>query len=1164
MKKDSTVNTFQDGLIMDLNPLLTPNSALTNCLNGTIVTFNGNENVLQNDMGNGRVETAYLPQGYVPLGTAELGGIIYIVSYNPLINKCQIGSFPSPERNISSDEISNIVCTLSKEDFKWDEQNGAYIYYLKKDLNSELIFNPGDKFIVYGHDISGNYPKFYDSTKYNSEYFNDAIKQTIRLDIGTITDTGKLVKFSDLKQYNLGNGQKYHIYEYQGQDQGTSKPDLDDYRSLVSQPYNIFNSKVSGRLVLIAELIQCDTFDIELSHVFSQDENKNYIPNVTFNFGGEYPFIPNGVKCYFDLLKEGVSVTSEEFYFNTRENAYETIDKNNTSYKVLVENILSNGSAIKDQIQSLANSGYFTQKERDGNYILRYTFTPCMNWGPISYLSVSGSIDLDKLGTGYIGLNSWRYYKQDSKISLTWGLDVYEEDGYNVTGVSMEFTRLLDRNSIDQTVYTINKKASYHGVFYDILPLDQDYFRLGKKLISNNLYLVKIKVTYTKVSNNESIKNTPEERVFYRWMYTNEIFNQHYVDTVDFKDLSLTFTPDFSMNYTVKSTDRESSTIYGVLNPSIEGVPDKTKAQLKLSKSSLSAIQTLRDSTLNCELSIGLSKTYNTFYLEGSKDAFSLTLSEDDLKPDTEATIKYTDVDDSNQNEYLFSCAKLVPDLKEYTLYSSSGKDRSDDLIGKKDNPFPTNAVKITSSNIVPDFKENVYSFKIQYSALQLVKAYCTKYETSLTYSGRLLPLAYDTDSFDLYNLELSGNHWRPKKFGTYSFHESGGKDGHVYIGIAYSDSTVDDTQVEKGDNVNLKWTSDDDIISAEQSHSWSNTAIFAVHWNGGGHSRQIMYSKPYSGDDKVYSEAMTEYKGINSRTRVQLMLRANNGSYFYPIDFSNKSEASNYSTLLYCNQNFFNDFAQILNNLYRYDSEGFSTACLLPQSIYYMDNCTYRFGLPISIKSTDSLSECKIQLELERDRVNLTDVTSILQSKVIDAVQEEIEEIKETLKPNITYTVEGIDSTYKFNITSSDNTSGISLRNHMLDLQVTNQGIGILDYNGRDLLGRSNDNYSNTKLYYITKGDTVTVKAAAYVPFKKINYSEDSSGNIVVSETNTPLEYGKENLNNRFQLNDEGLLILKDPTTSELEMKRAGDHDTGKVKGFQKARLLNKYRYYS
>ena len=26
--------------------------------------------------------------------------------------------------------------------------------------------------------------------------------------------------------------------------------------------------------------------------------------------------------------------------------------------------------------------------------ILKYTFTPCMNWGPLDYLSVEGSIDL--------------------------------------------------------------------------------------------------------------------------------------------------------------------------------------------------------------------------------------------------------------------------------------------------------------------------------------------------------------------------------------------------------------------------------------------------------------------------------------------------------------------------------------------------------------------------------------------------------------------------------------------------------------------------------------------------------------------------------------------------------------------------------------------------
>jgi hypothetical protein len=38
-------------------------------------------------MGNGRVTTAELPEGYVPLGTCELGGIIYIVSFNPQTNK---------------------------------------------------------------------------------------------------------------------------------------------------------------------------------------------------------------------------------------------------------------------------------------------------------------------------------------------------------------------------------------------------------------------------------------------------------------------------------------------------------------------------------------------------------------------------------------------------------------------------------------------------------------------------------------------------------------------------------------------------------------------------------------------------------------------------------------------------------------------------------------------------------------------------------------------------------------------------------------------------------------------------------------------------------------------------------------------------------------------
>ena len=106
-------NTFGEGLIMDFAPDNTQSNVLTSALNATLLTFNGNEMSLQNDMGNGRVETARLPDGYVPVGTCEFGDIIYIVSYNPILNKSQIGCFPSPERNISSTELGNTGTIIS-------------------------------------------------------------------------------------------------------------------------------------------------------------------------------------------------------------------------------------------------------------------------------------------------------------------------------------------------------------------------------------------------------------------------------------------------------------------------------------------------------------------------------------------------------------------------------------------------------------------------------------------------------------------------------------------------------------------------------------------------------------------------------------------------------------------------------------------------------------------------------------------------------------------------------------------------------------------------------------------------------------------------------------------------------------------------------------------
>lgn len=153
---EQTVNTFKGGLQSDTNPMVQGNDSLSDALNATFVTMNGNEIVLQNDMGNRRVDNAYLPAGYEPVGMKEYGGIIYIAAYNPITNRSQIGSFPSPERRISSNDSENLGNTLDLTTSFTTAPNE----YLKKlnclvndtvlvPLTKDTSLHAGDKFIVY-------------------------------------------------------------------------------------------------------------------------------------------------------------------------------------------------------------------------------------------------------------------------------------------------------------------------------------------------------------------------------------------------------------------------------------------------------------------------------------------------------------------------------------------------------------------------------------------------------------------------------------------------------------------------------------------------------------------------------------------------------------------------------------------------------------------------------------------------------------------------------------------------------------------------------------------------------------------------------------------------------------------------------------------------------
>lgn len=275
-------NTFSGGLVMDLAPDTTPNTVLTSALNATLVTFNGNEMQLQNDMGNGRVETARLPEGYIPVGTCEFGDIIYIVSYNPLTNKSQIGCFPSPERNISSEEIGSAGQTLSSSDFQEmeEDESGTYILNdkkytltgkLKTNSVKKIIYNnklnPGDKFIIY--DKSRKiYGESHISDMGNISHVYGSFPKWLKIHVVAIEDSGKINYLdSTLRWYDT-----YFIA--QSKEDSQNIPDIDSYRNLLSSGYSVFQSKISGKLALLVELEKITGFSCTHTIYSKKGESK--------------------------------------------------------------------------------------------------------------------------------------------------------------------------------------------------------------------------------------------------------------------------------------------------------------------------------------------------------------------------------------------------------------------------------------------------------------------------------------------------------------------------------------------------------------------------------------------------------------------------------------------------------------------------------------------------------------------------------------------------------------------------------------------------------------------------------------------------------------------------------------------------------------------------
>lgn len=178
MPRQELSNVFSDGMISDLNPINTPKSVLTDCLNGTYITYNGNEFVLQNDMGNYKLKNCKLPTNFIPVGVKGYADILYIVSYNPFTKEVEIGSYPAPQSIFTTSNEENKVPSTNEElaPFNWPtEQNKSntrqYPELIKTDKKPLFIFagsdeetyklNPGDEFKLEGINNIGDLQYIY-------------------------------------------------------------------------------------------------------------------------------------------------------------------------------------------------------------------------------------------------------------------------------------------------------------------------------------------------------------------------------------------------------------------------------------------------------------------------------------------------------------------------------------------------------------------------------------------------------------------------------------------------------------------------------------------------------------------------------------------------------------------------------------------------------------------------------------------------------------------------------------------------------------------------------------------------------------------------------------------------------------------------------------------
>jgi len=161
-------------------------------------------------MGNRKVDHAYLPSGYQPVGMKEYGGIIYVAAYNPITNLSQIGSFPSPEQIKGDDSTRNSVDIENLWSLFIDKDNQISFDSKLMELCKETYIHAGDEFKLYG-DLSYLSKEI---TGYNSNNSNNNSEypknKNFTLFAGILNSQNEFVDITDSIVKSESNGYFIH------------------------------------------------------------------------------------------------------------------------------------------------------------------------------------------------------------------------------------------------------------------------------------------------------------------------------------------------------------------------------------------------------------------------------------------------------------------------------------------------------------------------------------------------------------------------------------------------------------------------------------------------------------------------------------------------------------------------------------------------------------------------------------------------------------------------------------------------------------------------------------------------------------------------------------------------------------------------------------------